>query len=127
MKKIQLGEIGTMSVDYETTPDIITTTIAKATEKFNTLTGRDFPQLTFYFKGILPETITTMKDKHTKFTSGDITFLLWNDTNLYNQAQVLDCPIIDCVGTLSVNKFRGKEEINFVISAYEITDFDPFI
>lgn len=127
MSNIFLRNTEDIIVDIACDPDIIDTKIAKDTEKFNLLCGKNFPHLTFYFADIIPETITTMKDKHTKFTYHGITFLLWNDTLLYDQIQTATSPLVSVTGTLSVNKFRGKEEINFIIDTYEITDFNPFI
>lgn len=112
--------------DLEIPLELIDLDLAEQTIKFNALTGNNFPTLNFVIRNLKPAAITIMKDKHTKFILGDITFLMWNNTDLadiYNSAY----DAIDVAGTLDISTFRGQTTASFIIQDYQIKLYDIFI
>ena len=112
------GEISLSLVDVE---------FAQAIETFNKITGKDFPKATFIIRNLTPGEITIMKDKHSKFIVDDITFLMWNNTEIYHLYNNLDFYAIDVLGTFTLNQFRGKTSINFIIEDYILKTNDLWI
>lgn len=104
--------------DGEIACHLVNEEFAEETEKFNVITGKDFPKATFIIRNVFPDNWSVLKDKHTKFTCDDITFLMWNNVELYHLYNNFDYTGIDVIGTFGISNFKGQKTINFIIDDY---------
>lgn len=114
------------SYDVELPLEAIDFDLAQQAIDFSLLSGKNCPPITFVIRNLKPNEFTIMKDKHTKFTINDITFLMWNNTEiplLYDNVH----DSLTVAGTLEISYFRGQKSVNFIIQDYRIELYDIFI
>jgi len=95
-----------------------------ALNKINKITGNGFKPISVCIKDVEIQQLITMQDKHTKFTSGEIVFIKWNDVEIAKEIQTLQADeehyvIVDVVGELSMSNFAGKKSKQFIINDYD--------
>jgi single-stranded-DNA-specific exonuclease len=90
-------------------------------EKINMLSGKNFKPITICMTDVEIYNPTQMQNKHTKFNYYDLSFIKWNDIELYHKISektLGHSMIVDVIGELQISYFAGKKQLQLIISDY---------
>lgn len=99
-------------IDAKIKPYQITTSLLDDIERISVVTGEGYKPYNFLVElNIGDYAISTIKDTHLKITSGDISFIKWNDNDIekYRDKNIV------VIGTLNKSTFKGKVQKQMII------------
>ena len=105
--------------DIAIKPNEVTFELLGALEKINLITGEGFKPITVVMRNVSVNGLYKFVGKHCKFSYKDIEFVIWNCGDKFDElsSRTGECTIIDCLGSLSINNFRGRNK-QFIIDDY---------
>lgn len=105
--------------DITIKPQEITFELLEVLEKVNLITGEGFKPITVVIRDVEVNNLQKFVGKHCKFIYKDIEFIIWNCGDSFEELRGKNgnSKVIDCLGSLSINNFRGRNK-QFTIADY---------